>query len=53
MLFNANLFAEFMLFVTSVRPTASCLLQGPLFVAGGRASLGPSEEDRVSKSERK
>lgn len=30
------------------RPTASCLLQGPLFVAGGRASLGPSEEEWLS-----
>ena len=27
------------------RPTASSLLQGPLFVEGGRASLGPTEED--------
>lgn len=30
------------------RPTASCLLQGTLFVAGGRASLGPSEEEWLS-----
>eukprot|EP00490_Sorites_sp_Unknown_P026191 CAMPEP_0114643902 /NCGR_PEP_ID=MMETSP0191-20121206/3663_1 /TAXON_ID=126664 /ORGANISM="Sorites sp." /LENGTH=341 /DNA_ID=CAMNT_0001856291 /DNA_START=263 /DNA_END=1288 /DNA_ORIENTATION=+ len=30
------------------RPTASSLLQGPLFVEGGRASIGPSEEEWLS-----